>query len=131
MNGYGLGFVFVIVSLFLYSFLSICHFSSFFTSIANYTTHIDNANYTVKYNQYRVIIDIHMSSTTFPIALTAFNDNLIPSDCRPSQPVVVFLQNVNAIVSVRDNSNGVWRKSITGSSISGGACYCHIEYSRV
>lgn len=105
--------------------------SSLSTSIANYTTHIDNANYTVKYNQYRVIIDIHMSNTTFPTTLTAFNDNLIPSDCRPSQPVVVFLQNVNAIVSVRENSNGVYRKSITGSAIGSGGCYCHIEYSRV
>ena len=108
-----------------------CVVSSLSTSIANYTTHIDNANYTVKYNDYRVIIDVHISSTTFPITLTAFNDNLIPSDCRPSQPVVVFLQNVNAIVSVRENSNGVYRKSITGSSISSSACYCHIEYSRV
>ena len=72
-----------------------------------------------------------MSSTTFPTTLTAFNDKLIPSDCRPSQPVVVPLQNVNAIVSVRENSNGVWRKSTTGSAINSGACYCHIEYSRV
>ena len=101
------------------------------TNINTYTTHLDNANYTVKYNDYRVLIDIHMSSTTFPTTLTAFNDNLIPSDCRPSQPVVVFLQNVNAIVSVRENSNGVYRKSITGSTIGSGACYCHIEYSRV
>ena len=108
--------------------------SSLSTSIANlntYTTYIDNENYTVKYNDYRVIIDVHLSSTTFPTTLTAFNDNLIPSDCRPSQPVVVFLQNVNAIVSVRENSNGIYRKSITGSAIGSGGCYCHIEYSRV
>ena len=105
--------------------------SSLSTSIANYTTYLDNANYTVKYNDYKVIIDIHMSNTTFPTTLTAFNDNLIPSDCRPAQPVVVFLQNVNAIVSVRENSNGVYRKSITGSAIGRGGCYCHIEYSRV
>lgn len=101
------------------------------TNIGTYTTHLDNANYTVKYNDYRVLIDIHMSNTTFPTTLSAFNDNLIPSDCRPSQPVVVFLQNVNAIVSVRDNSNGVYRKSLTGSAIGKGGCYCHIEYSRV
>lgn len=101
------------------------------TNINTYTTHIDNANYTVKYNDYRVIIDVHLSNTTFPTTLTAFNDNLIPSDCRPSQPVVVFLQNVNAIVSVKENSNGVYRKSITGTAIGNGNCYCHIEYSRV
>ena len=104
--------------------------TSLSTSIANYTTHLDNANYTVKYNDYKVIIDVHLSSTTFPPSLSAFNDNIIPSDCRPSRPVVVFLHNVNAIVSVRDTSNGIWRKSITGKAESA-SCYCHIEYSRV
>lgn len=110
---------------------SVSSLSTSITNINTYTTYIDNENYTVKYNDYRVIIDVHLSSTTFPTTLTAFNENLIPSDCRPSQPVVVFLQNVNAIVSVRENSNGVYRKSITGSAIGSGGCYCHIEYSRV
>ena len=105
--------------------------NSLSTSITNYTTHLDNENYTVKYNDYKVIIDVHMSSTSFPTSLTAFNDNIIPSDCRPSQPVVVPVQNVNAIVSIRNNSNGVWRKSNTGSAIGSVSCYCHIEYSRV
>ena len=109
----------------------VCSLSNSITNINTYTTHIDNENYTVKYNNYRVLIDVHMSSTTFPTTLTAFNDNLIPSDCRPAQPVVVFLQNVNAIVSVRENSKGVYRKSISGSAIGSGGCYCHIEYSRV
>ena len=101
------------------------------TNIGTYTTYLDNANYTVKYNEYRVIIDVHMSSTTFPVTLSNFGANVIPADCLPSQPVVVPLQNVNAIVSIRNNSQGVWRKSNTGSAITEVSCYCHIEYSRV
>lgn len=110
---------------------SVNSLSDSITNINTYTTHLDNANYTVKYNDYRVIIDVHMSSTSFPATLSNFGANVIPADCLPSQPVVVPLQNVNAIVSIRNNSQGIWRKSNTGSAISGVSCYCHIEYSRV
>ena len=105
--------------------------SSLSDSITNYITHIDNANYTVKYNKYRVIIDVHMSSTTFPVTLSNFGADVIPADCLPSQPVVVPLQNVDAVVSIRDNSQGIWRKSNTSSAITGVSCYCHLEYSRI
>ena len=101
------------------------------TNINTYTTYLDNANYTVKYNDYRVIIDVHLSSTTFPVTLSNFGANVIPANCLPPQPVTVPLQNVNAIVSIRNNSQGIWRKSNTGSAITGVSCYCHIEYSRV
>ena len=105
--------------------------STSITNIGEYTTYLDNANYTVKYNDYKVIIDVHMSSTSFPPTLSNFGADVIPSDCLPSQPVTVPMQNVNAIVSIRDNSQGVWRKSNTGSAITEVSCYCHIEYSRV
>lgn len=101
------------------------------TDIGTYTTYLDNANYTIKYNDYRVIIDVHIRSTTFPVTLSNFGADVIPADCLPSQPVTVPLQNVNAIVSIRDNSQGIWRKSNTGSVIGSGGCYCHIEYSRI
>lgn len=101
------------------------------TNINTYTTHLDNENYTVKYNDYRVIIDVHLSSTSFPVNLSNFGANVIPANCLPPQPVTVPLQNVNAIVSIRNNSQGIWRKSNTGSAITGVSCYCHIEYSRV
>lgn len=110
---------------------SVNSLSDSITNINTYTTHLDNANYTVKYNDYRVIIDVHMSSTSFPVALSNFGANVIPADCLPPQPVTVPVQNVNAIVSIRNNSQGIWRKSNTGSAISGVSCYCHIEYSRV
>lgn len=110
---------------------SVNSLSDSITNINTYTTHIDNANYTVKYNDYRVIIDVHMSSTTFPVNLSNFGADVIPADCLPSQPVAVPLQNVNAIVSIRNNSQGIWRKSNTGSAIQGVSCYCHLEYSRV
>jgi len=110
---------------------SVNSLSSGIANIGTYITYLDNANYTVKYNDYRVIIDVHLSSTTFPVTLSNFGADVIPADCLPSQPVAVPLQNVNAIVSIRNNSQGVWRKSNTGSSITGVPCYCHIEYSRV
>lgn len=110
---------------------SVNSLSDSITNINTYTTYLDNANYTVKYNDYRVIIDVHLSSTTFPVALSNFGADVIPANCLPPQPVTVPLQNVNAIVSIRNNSQGIWRKSNTGSAISGVSCYCHIEYSRV
>ena len=110
---------------------SVNSLSDSITNINTYTTHLDNANYTVKYNDYRVIIDVHLSSTSFPVDLSNFGANVIPANCLPPQPVTVPLQNVNAIVSIRNNSQGIWRKSNTGSAISGVSCYCHIEYSRV
>lgn len=110
---------------------SVNSLSDSITNINTYTTHLDNANYTVKYNDYRVIIDVHLSSTSFPVNLSNFGANVIPADCLPPQPVTVPVQNVNAIVSIRNNSQGIWRKSNTGSAISGVSCYCHIEYSRV
>lgn len=110
---------------------AISSLSDSITNINTYTTHLDNANYTVKYNDYRVIIDVHMSSTTFPATLSNFGADVIPADCLPPQPVTVPVQNVNAIVSIRNNSQGIWRKSNTGSAIQNVSCYCHIEYSRV
>ena len=110
---------------------SVNSLSDSITNINTYTTYLDNANYTVKYNDYRVIIDVHLSSTTFPVTLSNFGANVIPANCLPPQPVTVPLQNVNAIVSIRNNSQGIWRKSNTGSAITGVSCYCHIEYSRV
>ena len=110
---------------------SVNSLSDSITNINTYTTYLDNENYTVKYNDYRVIIDVHMSSTSFPPTLSNFGADVIPANCLPPQPVTVPLQNVNAIVSIRNNSQGIWRKSNTGSAISGVSCYCHIEYSRV
>ena len=137
MNGYGLGFAFVIVSYLFILFLFFCHLCcSFFTSITNLAdTHswkyyLNDSTYRVRYNDYRVNVDVSITGTSASTTFTAYGVAVIPNELRPKYPVSAIGHNGDVLVQIKDNDNKLYRKSTTSSSQSNINIYAHLEWDR-
>lgn len=136
MNGWGLGFVFVIVSLFLYSFfVLLSFFCSFFTSITNigsFEKVAGNATYELWVNTTtrceRIIA--HRTNITISSGETFnnYSDFKIPSAYYPKRSVYcLIMRNNQFIFYLYDNgSYGIYN---TGSSVSGYNLSFQIDYT--
>lgn len=112
---------------------------SFFNSITNladtteWKYYINDNNYKVRYNDYRVNVDIAITGTSATTSLTGYGASIIPSsepDLRPKYPVSAFNHEANVLVQVKDNNTVLYRKSMTGNNLSNINIYAHLEWDR-
>ena len=95
--------------------------------------YINDGNYKVRYNDYRVNVDISITGTSATTSLTAYGASIIPSsepDLRPRYPVSILCYDGNVLVYIKDNDTKVYRKSMTGSNLSNINIYAHLEWDR-
>ena len=106
------------------------------TSITNladttsWTTYLDDSNYKVRYNDYRVNVDVSITGTSASTTFTAYGVAVIPNELRPKYPVSAIGHNGDVLVQIKDNDNKLYRKSMTGSSQSNINIYAHLEWDR-
>ena len=112
---------------------------SFFTSITNladttsWTTYFESSNYKVRYNDYRVNVDVSITGTGATTSLTSYGANIIPDsepNLRPKFPVSAFSHDGQVLVQIRDTDSKLYRKSMTGGSLSNISIYAHLEWDR-
>ena len=92
--------------------------------------YINNSNYKVRYNDYRVNVDISITGTSATTSLTSYGAEIIPPNLRPKFPVGAFSHDGNVLVQIKDNDTKLYRKSMTGNSLSNINIYAHLEWDR-
>lgn len=112
---------------------------SFFNSITNladtteWKYYINDSTYKVRYNDYRVNVDVSITGTSATTSLTSYGADIIPDsepNLRPKFPVSAFSHDGNVLVQIRDNDVKLYRKSMTGNSLSNISIYAHLEWDR-
>ena len=106
------------------------------TNLADTTSwkyYINEGNYKVRYNDYRVNVDVSITGTNATTSLTGYGANIIPDsepNLRPKSPVSAFSRDGNVLVQIRDDDAKLYRKSMTGNSLSNINIYAHLEWDR-
>ena len=110
--------------------------SSLSTSITNladttnWTYYLNDSTYNVRYNAYRVNVDVSITGTSASTTLTSYGAVILPDELRPRYPVSAFSHDGAVLVQIKDNDNKLYRKSMTGSSQSNINIYAHLEWDR-
>ena len=93
---------------------------------------MNDANYTVKYNEHIVNVSIHITSgvpyatTTKEFGADLLKDNTYSVDLRPSMPMYQFTDSKNWLF-VKDNS---YRMHYLGMAANTGGAYANFTYAR-
>ena len=97
---------------------------------------VNDANYTLKYNQYMVSASIHVASSvsvtpsTEEFGFDLLKDsNHLDIDLRPNMPITQYLSN-GALLWIADNSYRMKRKSPSSSTFSVPSIYANFSYVR-
>lgn len=107
--------------------------SNSITNLADTTSwvyYINNDQYKVRYNKYRVNVDISIIGTNATTTFTEFSSSIISDELRPRYPVSAFDNNGKLLVQIKDNDTKLYRKSMTGDNLSNVNIYAHLEWDR-
>ncbi len=110
--------------------------SSLSTSITNladttsWTYYMNNEQYKVRYNDYRVNVDVSITGTAATTTFTAYGGVILSDDLKPKFPVSAFSHDGNVLVQIRDTDTKLYRKSTTGNNLSNISIYAHLEWDR-
>ena len=96
----------------------------------NWTYYINDNNYKVRYNDYRVNVDVSITGTSASTTLSAYGIAILPDELRPRYPVSALCNGGNVLVLITDTDNKLYRKSMTGSNQSNTSIYAHLEWDR-
>jgi len=96
----------------------------------SWTYYLNDSNYKVRYNAYRVNVDVSITGTSASTTLSAYGVAVIPDELRPRYPVSAICNGGNVLVVITDNDNKLYRKSMTGSNQSNINIYAHLEWDR-
>lgn len=99
----------------------------------SWTTYFESSDYKVRYNDYRVNVDISITGTSATTSLTAYGVSIIPDsepNLRPKFPVSAFDHNGVVLVQIKNNDVKLYRKSMTGGNLSNINIYAHLEWDR-
>lgn len=89
-----------------------------------------DSNYKVKYNDYRVNVDVSLTGTNAGTTFAPYSAVILSEELRPKYPVSAFSHDGNALVQIKDNDSKLYRKSMTGSTLSNANIYAHLEWDR-
>ena len=98
--------------------------------VKGWKTHLNNNEYTLRYNEEFVEISVHISSSTYPASWSEWS-SIIPTspDLRPKMPVLWHDTTGNVRMKVTDASTKISFSSHTGNNVSQ-SCYGMVTYSR-
>ena len=96
----------------------------------NWTYYINDNNYKVRYNDYRVNVDVSITGTSASTTLTSYGAVILSNDLLPKYPISAFSHDGNVLVQIKDNDTKLYRKSMTGNSLSNVNIYAHLEWDR-
>lgn len=92
--------------------------------------YINNDTYKVRYNKYRVNVDVSITGTSASTTLTQYGAVILSDELRPKYPVSALCNGGNVLVLITDTDNKLYRKSMTGSNQSNINIYGHLEWDR-
>jgi len=106
------------------------------TSITNladttsWTYYLSDSTYKVKYNAYRVNVDVSITGTSASTTLSAYGATILSNELLPRYPISAFSHDGNVLVQIKDNDTKLYRKSMTSNSQSNINIYAHLEWDR-
>ena len=103
------------------------------TNLADTTSwkyYLNDSNYKVRYNDYRVNVDVNITGTSASTTFTQYGVTILPDELRPRYPVSAICNGGNVLLVITDNDNKLYRKSMTSSSQSNINIYAHLEWDR-
>lgn len=112
---------------------SVNSLSTSITNLADTTSwkyYLNNATYKVRYNDYRVNVDVSITGTSASTTLSAYGAAILSDELRPRYPVYSFSNEGNVLLLIKDNDTKLFRKSMTGSNQSNINIYAHLEWDR-
>ena len=88
-----------------------------------------NSDFSIKYNQDTVQLQINIASTNFPVQFQSFTGQTVPNNLKPATPVISpCYNNTNLLVAVNPTTGEIQRRSMTGNGYTG-ACSCNLTWS--
>ena len=106
------------------------------TSIADladttfWTYYLSDSTYKVRYNDYRVNVDVSITGTSASTTLSAYGAVILSNELLPRYPISAYSHDGNVLVQIKDNDTKLYRKSMTGNSLSNINIYAHLEWDR-
>ena len=107
--------------------------STSITNLADTTSwkyYLNDSTYKVRYNDYRVNVDVSITGTSASTTLSAYGAVILSNELLPRYPVSAFSHDGNVLVQIKDNDTKLYRKSMTGNSLSNVNIYAHLEWDR-
>ena len=92
--------------------------------------YINDSTYKVRYNDYRVNVDVSITGTSASTTLAAYGAAILSNELLPKYPVSAFSHDGQVLVQIKDNDTKLYRKSMTGSNQSNINIYAHLEWDR-
>ena len=96
----------------------------------SWTYYVNDSTYKVRYNDYRVNVDVSISGTSATTAFTSYGATILSDELRPRYPIYTFSNEGNVLLLIKDNDTKLYRKSMTGSNQSNISIYAHLEWDR-
>ena len=96
----------------------------------SWTYYLNDNTYKVRYNAYRVNVDVSITGTSASTTLAAYGAVILSNELLPKYPVSAFSHDGQVLVQIKDNDTKLYRKSMTGSSLSNVSIYAHLEWDR-
>ena len=96
----------------------------------NWTYYLSDSTYKVRYNDYRVNVDVSITGTSASTTLSAYGAEILSNELLPRYPISAFSHDGNVLVQIKDNDTKLYRKSMTGNSLSNVSIYAHLEWDR-
>jgi len=112
---------------------AISSLSTSITNLADTTSwkyYLNDSTYKVKYNDYRVNVDISISGTSASTTLSAYGAVILSNELLPRYPISAYSHDGTVLVQIKDNDTKLYRKSMTGNSQSNISIYAHLEWDR-
>jgi len=92
--------------------------------------YVNDNTYRVRYNASRVNVDVSITGTSASTTLSAYGVSILPDELRPRYPISELCNGGNVLVVITDTDNKLYRKSMTGNSLSNVSIYAHLEWDR-
>ena len=92
--------------------------------------YLNDSTYKVRYNDYRVNVDVSITGTSASTTLAAYGAAILSNELLPKYPVSAFSHDGQVLVQIKDNDTKLYRKSMTGNSLSNVSIYAHLEWDR-
>ena len=96
----------------------------------SWTYYLNDSTYRVRYNDYRVNVDVSITGTSASTTLAAYGAVILSNELLPKYPVSAFSHDGQVLVQIKDNDTKLYRKSTTGTSLSNVSIYAHLEWDR-
>ena len=97
---------------------------------SSWTYYLSDSTYKVRYNAYRVNVDVSITGTSASTTLAAYGATILSNELLPRYPISAFSHDGNVLVQIKDNDTKLYRKSMTGNSLSNVSIYAHLEWDR-